>query len=543
MCLKLREYNKPYKLSRADFRMGEKEERIKKIVKIYYSNPRVQQALLDFSKDREVVPSYMMGHFGKRPDMLQYPADIMGLVNKGATSFHASEELWKDPLQLSSEISSREMSELRKGWDLLIDVDSKYFDCSKIAAMLLIKALENHKIENYGVKFSGSKGFHIIVGNKAFPEEFNGMLKKEMFPEWPRAICSYLKEYIKKEYNKEVGLLGINFKALEERTSLKKEDVTKIICPECGKEGKKGNLVKFVCPVCKGSVERKNIKLNKRKLRCTNEDCAGILEVTEEKELFYCENCNASSWDKLGESRHKVVQEDVKGKTEEFGEEISGEILGGLDLILVSPRHLFRMPYSLHEKTSLASIVLDKNSIRDFDPRSADALRVEIKNFLPDSKEGEARYLLNVALAWNESRKGKEFEKEKEKYKTYEKVNFEGATEEMFPQAIKKLLKGLQDGRKRGLFILLTFLKTIGFSGDKIFDIIKTWNEKNSPPLREAYVKSQIGWHLKQKKQILPPNYNNDNFYKDLQLLDKPPKTKNPVVDVAREIKKKSNAG
>jgi hypothetical protein len=348
-----------------------------------------------------------------------------------------------------------------------------------------------------------------------------------------------LKECIKKEYNKEVGLLGINFQALEERTNLKKEDVTTIICPECGKEGKKGNIARFVCPVCKGSIERKNIKLNKRKLRCTNDNCAGILEVADEKEFFYCDNCKTSSWDMIGESRHKIVGGNKIEEVDDFEEEISGDILGGLDLVLVAPRHLFRMPYSLHEKTALASIVINKNEIKNFEPKDAEPLKVKIKSFLPNNKENEARYLVNVALAWNEGRKKKETEQDKERYKNYEKVSFENVTEDMFPPAIKKLLNGLEDGRKRGLFILLTFLKSVGFSGDKIVEMIKIWNEKNKPPLKEGYVRSQIEWHLKQKKQILPPNYNNDNFYKDLQLLDKQPKTKNPVVDVLREMRKK----
>lgn len=521
--------------------MGAKEDRIKSIVRLYYSNPKVQEAIVEFSKDREVVPSYMGEAYGKRPDVIQYPSDIMGLVNKGATSFHASEEIWKDPLQLNSEMTSKEMDELRKGWDLLIDIDSQYLDCSKIAAILLIKALEEHKIKNYGVKFSGSKGFHIIVGNRAFPNEYNGVKKTEVFPEWPRIICSYLKEHIKKEYNKEVSALGINFKALEERTNLKKEDITEIVCPECGKQGKKGTLTKFVCPECGGSVERKNIKPSKRRLRCTNDDCAGIFEIASEKEFFYCENCNASSWDKIGESRNKIVGEIIEEKRDDFGEEISGEVLGGLDLVLVAPRHLFRMPYSLHEKTSFASIVISKEEIRSFDPRSANPLKVDIKEFLPNNTENEAKFLLDNALSWNEKRKSKEEKSEKEKYKDYEKVKLEGVTEEMFPPAIKKLLNGLRDGKKRGLFILLTFLKMIGFSGEKIIEIIYEWNKKNEPPLKEGYVKSQIDWHLRQKKQIMPPNYSNDNFYKDLQLLDKPSKSKNPVVDVVRMLRKKSN--
>src|SRR3989338_2732045 len=122
--------------------MSEKEARIRAITRLYYSQPKIQEALLAFGMNREVVPRYFEG-FGKRPDILQYPSDIMGLVNNGATSFHASEEIWRDPLAISSDMSTEKLNELRKSWDLLIDIDSKYLDYSKIAAKLMIQAIES----------------------------------------------------------------------------------------------------------------------------------------------------------------------------------------------------------------------------------------------------------------------------------------------------------------------------------------------------------------------------------------------------------------
>src|SRR3989344_5480680 len=136
--------------------MSLQEDRVKSITHIYYSNPKIQEAIFEFAANREVVPRYFE-NFGKRPDTLQYPSDIINLVNKGATSFHASQEIWHDPLKLNSDMSQEEFNILRKSWDLLIDIDSPYLDLSKIAAKLLISALEHHNIKNYGIKFSGSK--------------------------------------------------------------------------------------------------------------------------------------------------------------------------------------------------------------------------------------------------------------------------------------------------------------------------------------------------------------------------------------------------
>src|SRR3989338_7822546 len=160
--------------------MEEKEKRIRALTKLYYSNPKIQEALVKFATDREVVPRYFE-FFGKRPDIIQYSNDIMSAVNKCATSFHASEEIWSDVLQLSSEITQEQMSELRKSWDLVIDIDSRYFDLSKEASKLVIDLIEEYGIKNYGIKFSGSKGLHIIISGKAFPSKFENKLMKSCF--------------------------------------------------------------------------------------------------------------------------------------------------------------------------------------------------------------------------------------------------------------------------------------------------------------------------------------------------------------------------
>src|SRR3989344_7501176 len=147
-----------------------KEQRVREITLMYYSREDVRKYMLKFSKNRECVPQYFEG-YGKRPDAFQYESDILEYVKRGATSFHCSEELWSDPLEISTELSKKELDDSRIGWDLLLDIDSPYLEYSKIYAQLLIDTLKFHGIKNIGVKFSGSKGFHIIVPWKAFPEE------------------------------------------------------------------------------------------------------------------------------------------------------------------------------------------------------------------------------------------------------------------------------------------------------------------------------------------------------------------------------------
>src|SRR4030067_3125813 len=99
-----------------------KEQRVRNITHLYYSRPEVQKAIYKFCKNREISPRYFEG-FGKRPDSFQYESDIFELVKKGATSFHCSEEIWKNPLAISTDMTPEKYNEMRTGWDLLLDID------------------------------------------------------------------------------------------------------------------------------------------------------------------------------------------------------------------------------------------------------------------------------------------------------------------------------------------------------------------------------------------------------------------------------------
>lgn len=526
--------------------MGVKEERIRAITKLYYSNPAVQAEMIEFATNREAVPRYMKEDgdtFGRRPDILQYASDIQELVKKGATSFHVSEELWHDPLSLNSDMTQDEMNDLRKGWDLLIDIDSKYLDISKILAKLVVEELEKHGVKNYGIKFSGSKGFHIIVGDKAFPKEYNGVNKKEAFPVWPRAICEYLTYGTRAKYNEIVTQLFPSDEKTEDEKS------TEALCPSCSRPTKKGSLVVLECPLCRTTIQRKDMKETKKKLKCVQEGCTGFLEKKEERNYFVCSYCDISSISKMQTSGRYSATFTEHAKKSEYAGDIqltkSGNYFGASDMVLVAPRHLFRMPYSLHEKTALASVVLTKDELEGFSPKDADPLKVNLRKYLPQNEVGEAKRLLAEALAWKKERIEQEQIIEEKKYanvggvKPTASFEFKDVTDDLFPQAIKKLMLGLEDGRKRGLFVLLTFLRSMNFSAEEIYKRTKEWNEKNKPPLKEGYVRSQIDWHLKQKKKIMPPNYANEAFYRDIGLIDKMPDTKNPLVDVMRNIKAK----
>ncbi len=373
-----------------------KEDRIRKITHLYYSRKDVQKAIFEFSKNREICPRYFEG-FGKRPDSFQYPGDIFGLVQKGATSFHCSEEIWEDPLNIKTGQTEEQANDLRIGWDMLIDIDSKYIDYSKISAEVILNLLKFHGVKNVGIKFSGSKGFHLIVPWKAFPKEINGVKTSDMFPEWARIILRYISEKTKEQLIEKIS-----------------------------------------------DIERPS----------------------------------------------KYVR-DFKAPKEVMP-----------DIILVSPRHLFRMPYSLHEKTALASLVLTREELKNFQLRDADPMKAEIREFLPNSEEGEASELLMQALDWDKEHKPP---KEEKKSFDYKPIQLSNLSEEQFPPCVKNILKGINDGRKRALFVLINLFRSIGMDKDELEKRIYDWNKKNPVPLKEGYLKTQLSWGYK-KKPIMPPN-------------------------------------
>jgi len=385
----------------------------------YYSNKKIQEFLLKISQNREFIAKFN-DNFSKRPDTLQFENDIIEFVKKGATSFHISEEQWLNPLLLQSGMSQTELNNLRKGWDLILDIDGP-LEFSKITADLIIEALKFHDVENFTIKFSGNKGFHIAISSNAFPDQIDNKKIKDLFPEGPRIITSYLKEMIKD--------------TLTER----------------------------------------------------------IME--------------------------KIPKENIKKNFDPFS-------IVDIDTILISNRHLFRAPYSYHEKSGLISIPINKKNILNFNKEQALPEKISFnEKFLSECSEKEASKLIMQAFDWNKRLPQTEIKIQKQYSEITQKISME-----LFPSSIKKGLLGLEDGKKRFLFVLLNFLKSLNYNHEEIEKLIEEWNKKNKMPLKEGYIKSQLIWHKRQNK-ILPPNYSNKAYYDDIGLKpkDNELKFKNPV--------------
>ncbi len=163
----------------------------------FYARKDVQQEIVALAKNREVAVKFGESGYGKRPDILQYESDVKELAQQGATSFHLSEEHWHDPLKLKTGLSRKDLDEMRSGWDLILDVDCKFIEFSRITAQLLIDALHFHNVHSVGLKFSGNRGFHIAVPFTSFPAVVNAKKTQLLFPEGPRMIAEYLSYMIK----------------------------------------------------------------------------------------------------------------------------------------------------------------------------------------------------------------------------------------------------------------------------------------------------------------------------------------------------------
>ncbi|MBS3167822.1 hypothetical protein J4216_01725 [Candidatus Woesearchaeota archaeon] len=429
-----------------------------KKIKEYYSQNEVQKELMRLSQNRE-VQAWFGDIRGKRPEIVNFQGDINDLVKQGMTSFHVSEEIWKDPMMLESGLSKKELDNLRIGWSCILDLDSKNLNFSIMCAEFLEDALRFNDVKNFSIKYSGNRGFHIGIPFEAFPSNVNNVNIKDYFPDGVRVISEYLKNMIKEH---------LSAKILETHTV---EDAAKSV-------GKK------------------------------------VEDVIKENKL----------------DPFKLVD---------------------IDSVLISSRHLFRCAYSINEKSGLVSIPL--KTIKDFDIRQAKIDNVKFGLKFLDSEnveKDEAKNLLIQAFDW--ARKTNYIEEKQititrkfEAPKVPIKVDY-------FPPCILKLMQGVEeDGRKRGIFILVNFLQNVGWNLEDIEKFMLEWNKRNAEPLREGYVKAQISWFKRQKKLVLPPNCDNPSYYKTMSIKCDDgicSKCKNPVNYALKmlkmassNVKKKSN--
>ena len=90
----------------------------------YYSRIDIQNAMFEFCKHRETVANHNNQFFAKRPDTFDYPSDILNQAKEGATSFHTSEEIWTNPLDINTDMTPQQYDQIRTVWELVFCLES-----------------------------------------------------------------------------------------------------------------------------------------------------------------------------------------------------------------------------------------------------------------------------------------------------------------------------------------------------------------------------------------------------------------------------------
>jgi len=147
---------------------------------------------------------------------------------------------------------------------------------------------------------------------------------------------------------------------------------------------------------------------------------------------------------------------------------------------------------------------------------------------MPPSEEGEATNLLQKSLNWYDIHK-KQTTFAKPIPSDFKPVKITNFSEDNSPPCVRKILKGVGDGRKRAVFILINFFRSIGLEKDEVEKRVYEWNTKNKPPMKEGYIKSQISWTYR-KAPVMPSNCK--EFYQGIGVCSPDnicQKIKNPV--------------
>lgn len=469
----------------------------------HYKRADVQQAMVESSQQKEIAVRFEEKGFGKRPDMLAYPQDVLEFAKQGATSFHVSEERWQNPLQLAPGMKRKDMDNLRAGWDLVLDVDCKIWEYSKRITHLLVQELQAHGIRSISCKFSGNKGFHIGVPYEAFPSMVHGKAVKDLFPEGVRRIALYLTDKIKPKllsYIKQHDSLPRLSQELGSELSLK------LLCSTCKKEQVLQQKFQFICQRCETSIF-----VDKDESFKTCPQCKAIMQKVDLSSPR-CKSCGGTFF------------------TETF--DISA--LLQVDTVLISSRHLYRMPYSLHEKSGLVSVPCDPYKVLDFDRTTAKPESISFTyKFLSQNTvvTGEAIRLILEAFDYQPAIKD-----DKALHGLQQSQHFEDLQQQipmdLFPPCMKLGFVGLKDGKKRFLFAATNFLKSAGYSAAEITTIFEEWNKKNPEPLREVILKSHLRYQQQHHTKVLPPNCDNKAYYVELGICQPDPlcrRIKNPI--------------
>ena len=500
----------------------------------YYSRDDIAQEMVTSAQDREVGGRYRSGGFGKRPDVLMYPADVKAMARGGITSFHFSVERWRNPKMLRPGMAKKELDALRSGWDLLLDFDPKDFILGKIVAEKFIEVLKQLKLRNVSVKFSGNKGWHIAIPFESFSgiESYDGKPIQEHFPDAVRKICEYLMfEKVSPRTMDKSGthifqndlveqfedrLTVEEYRVLSGAYIFKWDDV-----PGAGEE----HLRRFLsnAPYNHLHLEQAPIHKNSAGSMITLQSASSWIKfrLSDDRRKASLETSDRRfaklSVMDVGESVNIYADSDVAWTKDNH---IDPFKIVDVDALLMTNRHMIRMPYSLHESSWLVSVPLpyERGVINLFDKEMARPHNMRVKEtFLSGrSATNDALELFVRAYNWSAERHGREEEKlHALSQEALSRIPKDAIPVDHVPPCVGRALEGLEDGRKRMEFILEGFLRKSGWGWPQVEAQLLEWDARNTPPLGEGYIKRHIRYGMNRERDVLPPNCRNTTFYNE----------------------------
>jgi hypothetical protein len=424
---------------------------------LYFKRSKIRNSIVEAAENKEIdvqfqniksklidgnVTDEIFSYHLKQRTVLKFPQEVLDLALKGASSFHASEELWSNPLSVKTGMNKKELDELRIGWDLVVDIDCHMLEYSKIAAHIIIEFFKSYNIKSISCKYSGNKGFHVGIPYEAFPQKINGEDTAKLFPEAPRKIILFMIHKISSILgDKILEYENGNFQNIIEKTKIPYDQLV---------------------------IRRYNPKIYQ------DEDAVNGAKIAD---------IDVG----LISSRH------LYRMPYSFNEK------SGLLSIPIHIDSVLKFDKNI-AKPEFVKIDDNNDDIKFLNRDYVDY--GEASQLLKDAYDFCATININEKIKEDNISKAKIFDNSKKDYEPPK----EPVDEKCFPPCILNALNGMEDGKKRMLFALLNFLSSLGWDKEKSTELLKKWNEKNPDPITETIMNGQIRYSYLKKDPILPPN-------------------------------------
>ena len=478
----------------------------------YYLREEILNSFYENSRDKEMVPVFYSRKYGKRPSYAEFPGDIRFWIKQGASSFHCSVENWKNPINIVN--SKHAMDENRTSFDLLFDIDAdKGIEFAKVAAILLIEELKQHKIKNIYAKFSGNRGFHVAVSHKTMPKYIGQKETKYMFPILLQQTASYLRIRIKKK-------LAEQYSKLLNKNIIDPYQYVDI-------EENWSNRHLFRMPY---SLNEKtylaSVVLDINKIKYFKKKDADIEQIKKVKDFLKKGDENESQTllvranDYFSFEEEKTFNEVKKEKSIGFENKIKSKTKENLQNKIKNIPLSQRMAY----REALSG---DGALLFDFKPHKKKAGTKKGKTESTLTNKEKSIYELFVddigekEVILSDKKTSLLFVPEiisnRIRSLKYSK-NIKSISFKYFPPCIKTILAGIDDGKKRAVFILINFLTSCGWQKENIKELLLEWNTKNKEPLKEHYITSQISYAKEGSDAVFPPNCKKSGYYGDIEV-------------------------